>query len=115
MAISNEDYQAFNQYNAQLSSIGTQRNQMRMLIDTTKNAIEEMKESKEETAYKNLGFVMLKVDKAKLIKDLEGEIETLNIRIKTLEKTEESISKKANELQAKFKAEMAKENNAKKE
>jgi prefoldin beta subunit len=115
MAISNEDYQAFSQYNAQLSSINTQKTQMRMLIETTKNAIEEMKESKEETAYKNLGFVMLKVDKAKLIKDLQSEIETLNIRIKTLEKSEETISKKADELQAKFKAEMAKQNANKKE
>lgn len=113
-AISNEDYQLFNQYNAQLSSINSQKTQMKMLIETTKNAIEEMKESKEETAYKNLGFVMLKVDKSKLIKDLQSEIETLNIRIKTLEKSEETISKKAEELQAKFKAEMSKQT-AKKE
>lgn len=113
MAISNEDYQAFNQYNAQLSSISAQKNQMRMLVETTKSAIEEMKESKEETVYKNLGFVMLKVEKSKLIKDLQNEIETLNIRIKTLEKSEETISKKTEELQAKFKAEMAKQNDKK--
>jgi len=112
--ISNEDFVAFNQYNAQLSSLNTQKTQIKMLIDSTQNAIEELKESKEDSAYKNLGFVMLKVEKGKLIQDLESEIETLNIRIKTLEKTEEVLSKKVQELQAKLNAEMAKKD-AKKE
>lgn len=109
MAISKEEFAAFNQYNAQLSSLNTQKTQIKMLIDSTQNAIEELKESKEESAYKNLGFVMLKVEKSKLITDLESEIETLEIRIKTLEKTEEILSKKVRELQSKLNAEIAKQ------
>ena len=105
--VSNEDFQAFNQFNAQLSSINAQKAQLKMLIDSTKNAIEELKESKEDSAYKNLGFIMLKVGKDKLIKDLNSEIETLNIRLKTIEKTEDLVSKKLADLQAKINAEMS--------
>ena len=109
--INNEDFAAYNQYNAQLNNLNAQKTQIKMLIDSTQNAIEELKESKEDHAFKNLGFVLLKVEKGKLIKDLESEIETLNIRIKSLDKTEEIMSKKVQELQAKFNAEMSKSSN----
>jgi prefoldin beta subunit len=107
MAVSNEDFQAFNQYNMQLQNIAQQKTQLKMVIESTKNAIEELEASKEDSAYKNLGFVMLKVEKGKLIKDLKSEIENLEIRIKTMEKTEDLVSKKVKDLQAKFNAEMS--------
>lgn len=116
MVVTNEDFQAFNQYNMQLQNIGAQKTQIKILIDSTQNAIDELKASKEDTAFKNLGFVMLKVSKDKLIKDLQNEIETLNIRIKTVEKTEDLVSKKVQDLQAKINAEMsAKKQETKKE
>ena len=56
---------------------------------------------------------MLKVEKSKLIKDLKGEIENLEIRIKTIEKTEEIVTKKVQDLQARFNAEMSKDKDKK--
>ena len=111
--ISNEDFQAFNQYNMQLQNIAQQKTQLKIVIENTKNAIEELEASKEDSAYKNLGFVMLKVEKSKLIKDLKGEIENLEIRIKTIEKTEEIVTKKVQDLQARFNAEMSKDKDKK--
>jgi len=113
--VSNDDFAIYNQYSTQLSNINAQKTQIRMLQDSTKNAIEELKQSKEDHAFKNLGFVLLKVEKSKLIKDLEAEIETLNIRLKTLERSEDVITKKLKELQAKLDAEMAKQNTKKEE
>jgi len=107
MPVSNEDFQLFNQYNMQLQNISQQKTQLKMVIESTKNAIEELEASKEDSAYKNLGFVMLKVEKGKLIKDLKSEIENLEIRIKTMEKTEDLVTKKVQDLQAKLNAEMS--------
>ncbi len=107
--VSNEDFVAFNQYNSQLSALIAQKNQLKMLIDSTNNAIEELTKSKEDKAYKNLGFVMLKVDKKDLVKDLEEEIEKLNIRIKTLDKSEDLITKKLKDIQTKLESNVKKE------
>lgn len=104
--MNNEDFVAFNQYNSQMSAINSQKNQLKMIIDNTNAAIKELKESKEDFAYKNLGFFMLKVDKVKLTKDLESEIENVKIRIKTLEKSEELVGKKLEELRAKLESQM---------
>lgn len=110
--MNNEDFVAFNQYNSQMSAITSQKNQLKMIIDNTNSAIKELKESKEDFAYKNLGFFMLKVEKSKLVKDLESEIENVKIRIKTLEKSEELVAKKLDELRSKLETQMQ---NSKKE
>lgn len=104
----NEDVVAFSQVNAQLNSLGSQKNHIKLMIESTKRTIEELEASEEKTAFKNLGFVLLKCDKTKLVKDLKSEIETLELRTKTLEKSEEVLSKRLEQLKAKLDGQMHK-------
>lgn len=106
--VNNEDVVAFSQLNAQLNSLGSQRNHLKLMIESTKRTIEELEASEEKTAFKNLGFVLLKCDKSKLVKDLKSEIETLELRTKTMEKSEEVLSKRLEQLKAKLDSQMPK-------
>ncbi len=114
-SVSNEDVVAFSQLNAQLSNLASQKSHLKMMVETTKKTIEELEQSEEKTAFKNLGFVLLKCDKAKLIKDLKSEIETLELRTKTVEKSEELLTKKMDELKSKLDVQMHKHSDAEEE
>ncbi len=106
--VNNEDVVAFSQVNAQLNSLGSQRNHLKLMIESTKRTVEELEASEEKTAFKNLGFVLLKCDKAKLVKDLKSEVETLELRTKTIEKSEDALSKRLEQLKAKLDGQMHK-------
>jgi prefoldin beta subunit len=106
--VSQEDYVAFNQYNAQLNALTTQKNQLKMIVENMKDTLEEDEKTQTEDIYKNLCHVMIKTTKEKIKKDLEGELETLTVRIKTVEKQEEIVTKKLGELKTKIEAEMKK-------
>jgi len=103
-----EDIMLFNQYNAQLNSIREQKNQIKMFLNDMENALKETKASTTKDIYKNLGVIMIKTTKAKIEKDLENEIEVLNVRVKTIEKQEELITKQLNTVKAKLEANLPK-------
>lgn len=106
-AVSNEEMVAYQQLNAQLNSLNTQKNHLKLMIDGTKRTIEELEASEEKFAYKNLGFVLLKTEKGKLIKDLKAEIETLELRIKTMEKSEDVLVKRLEIMKEKLDSQLA--------
>ena len=60
------------------------------------SAQEEIKKS--ETVYKIIGSIMLKADRQSMEKELKEKSETLNLRIKNIEKQEESAHEKAKKL-----------------
>ena len=55
---------------------------------------------KTDKAYKIIGNVMVQADKEELKKDLDSKKETVNLRIKTLEKQEEKMRKETSDLQS---------------
>jgi len=112
MSVGQEDYIAFNQYNAQLTALSRQKTQLKMVIDSVRNSLDEVEKSNTTDIYKNLGHILIKTTKEKIKKDLSGEVETLGIRVKTLEKQEELVTKKLNELKTKLEAEMKKSEKA---
>lgn len=61
------------------------------------NALEELDISGDEV-YKVIGQVMLKTEKEKLLEDLKNREESLNLRIKTLEKQEKELTKRIESL-----------------
>jgi prefoldin beta subunit len=61
------------------------------------NALEELDISGDEV-YKVIGQVMLKTEKGKLLEDLKNREESLNIRIKTLEKQEKELTERIESL-----------------
>jgi len=61
------------------------------------SALKELKNSEE--AYKIIGNIMVSSKKPDLEKDLTSKKETLELRIKMLEKQEEKIKEKADKIQ----------------
>ena len=61
------------------------------------SALKELDSS--ETAYKIVGNIMVSSKKKELEKDLKSKKETVELRIKMLEKQEEKIKEKADKIQ----------------
>ena len=68
------------------------------------SALEELKGAK--NAYKIVGNIMVASEKEELEKDLKQKKEELELRIKTLEKQEQTIKDKATKLQSEVLGEM---------
>ena len=54
---------------------------------------------KTEKSYKIIGNIMISAKKEDLKKELQNKIEMIEVRIKTFEKQEETLNKKAQDLQ----------------
>jgi prefoldin beta subunit len=80
-----------------LEMYGMQKQQFENQRLETESAIGEVEKRKE--SYKIIGNIMVLCDSADLKKDLEEKLETLNLRIKNLEKQEEKLKSKAAEIQ----------------
>jgi len=80
-----------------LENFSMQRQQFQMQQTEIESALSEMANS--ENTYKIIGNIMVLVDKDKLRRDLEEKKEMLSIRIATIEKQEEKIKLKAEEIQ----------------
>jgi prefoldin beta subunit len=61
------------------------------------SALKELEATKE--AYKIVGNIMVNAKKEELKKDLDGKKETINLRIKTMEKQENEIREKTKKIQ----------------
>ncbi|MCX8194311.1 MAG: prefoldin subunit beta [Candidatus Pacearchaeota archaeon] len=58
------------------------------------NAIEELKKSKDGEVFKIVGSLMFKSNREELMKEMEKKKELLDLRIRAIEKQEESIKNK---------------------
>jgi prefoldin beta subunit len=80
-----------------LENFSMQRQQFQLQQTEIETALVEIENT--NTAYKIIGNIMVLTDKVQLKKDLEEKKETLNIRINTIEKQEEKLRVKFEELQ----------------
>ena len=74
-----------------------QKQQFQGQLMETEAALTEMAKSKE--TYKIIGNIMVKTDKAELKKELEQKKDTFSLRVKTIEKQENSIKEQAKKMQ----------------
>jgi len=90
----------FQQIQQQLQQISSQKMQYEMTVRETKHAIEEL-ESVADTAkvFSSIGSVMIQKDKASVLNDLNEKVESLGLRISSLEKQEKAMTTKATQLQ----------------
>lgn len=91
---------------SQLQMTLQQRQQIDFQLKEQARAVEELGTVAEETpVYRNVGSLLIKTDgPAAVKKRLEDESETLQIRLKGLEKQEGRLKEKASELQSKVQA-----------
>jgi prefoldin beta subunit len=93
----------FQMYQQQLQSVSFQKESLRLQNIEIDNALEELNATKEEKAYKITGQIMISKTVDELKKELNENKELVGVRMKSLEKIEEKINSKLNELQEKLK------------
>ena len=81
-----------------------QKQQIQSQLLEVESALEELE--KTDTAFKIVGNIMVASEKKPLIEDLERKKELLEIRIKTVEKQEDSLRDKTRTLQEEVMKEM---------
>ena len=75
-----------------------QKQQFQGQLVEVESAIKELEKSKD--AFKIVGNIMVSADKEELLKDLKSKKETVELRIKTLEKQEKQMKEKATAMQS---------------
>ncbi|MCQ2070697.1 MAG: prefoldin subunit beta [archaeon] len=89
----------YQQVQQQLQNTTAQKMQMQTQLREMQRTVEELGKATGDV-YKNVGSLLIKVDdKASLTADLEESIETMEIRVKGLERQETSLREKYEVLQ----------------
>ncbi len=90
----------------QAQAIASQRLQMELQMKEAERALEEIEKLGENAeVYKSIGNILIKSEKAKVGEELKERKETLDLRIKTLQRQEEKIQTKLKEMQAQIQEE----------
>jgi prefoldin beta subunit len=93
------------QIQQQLQTILQQKAQYEMAVREAKRAQEEIKDSADDAVmYMSVGTVMMQKKKETINAKLAEKVETLELRIKSLEKQEKMMQAKFEQLQAQIKA-----------
>ena len=92
----------FQTYQQQLQSILIQKEGLKLQNLEMDKATEELNATKQDNAFKITGNIMVSKSIPDLKKEVEENKEALDVRIKSLEKTEEKINTKLKELQEKL-------------
>ena len=90
----------FERNRAQLYGLSQQKQQMQVQSMTLKQALEELEKTKEKRVYKAVGNILIQEDTVKVKKDLEEKKTSIDLRLKTLQKQEESLVNKLNKLKS---------------
>lgn len=92
------------QMQQQMQNVLSQKTQYEMAVREANRALEEVKDLPEGRAlYMTIGTVMVEKDRETVTGVLNEKVETLEIRIKSLEKQEKMLQEKFEQLQAQVK------------
>ena len=93
----------FQQTQQQAQLLMTQRQQLEVLLRETERALEELAKLKDDAVvYKNVGTILIKSEPGQLQRSLGEQKETLGLRIKTLERQEERVVQRLQEMRGKL-------------
>lgn len=88
------------QVQQQAQAIFGQKTQVEMILRDTERALEELEKLDDKaTIYKIIGELLIKSEKSATKVELAEKKETLDLRLKTLERQEQRIQKRFQELQ----------------
>ena len=90
----------FERGRAQLFNISTQKQQLQLQLSTVQQAIEELEKTKEKRVFKAVGNIMVQADTVKVKKELVERKETIELRLKSVEKQEESLLNRLNKIKS---------------
>lgn len=89
-------------YQQQIQGVVSQKEALNLQMMEVKKALEEIGKSEETELYKLSGPVLIKAKKADVEKELKERQESIELRVKTLEKSESRIKEKIEELRKKL-------------
>ncbi|MBN1940550.1 MAG: prefoldin subunit beta [Candidatus Diapherotrites archaeon] len=90
----------FERNRQQLLGISTQKQQLQIQSSALNNALEELEKTKEKKVFKIVGNILIQSEVAATKKELKEKKETMDLRIKTLQKQEDSLVNKLNKLKS---------------
>jgi prefoldin beta subunit len=97
----------FQQVQQQAQVLVTQRQQLELLLRETEKALEELEKLSEDAGvYKSVGGIMVRSSRDALKKELSEQKETLDLRIKALQKQEERSIQRLREMREKIDKEL---------
>lgn len=100
--ISNEmqqKIQDFQEAQQQARVLLSQKYQMEMQLKETQNALDELEKSGNAEVHKVVGQILIKSDKNSIQSELKEKVETLELRMKSIEKQEKKVMDKVKSLQ----------------
>jgi prefoldin beta subunit len=92
----------FQNYQQQMQSLLIQKESMKLQSIEADKALKELEKTQQKSAYKITGQIMISKPVDELKSELEEVKENIDIRIKSLEKSEERLTGKLKELQEKL-------------
>ena len=92
----------FQSYQQKLQTVLLQKESLKLQMLEIERALKELDETKQKTAYKITGQIMISKPIGELKKELDETKENIEIRVKSLEKSEKRISDKFKDLQTKL-------------
>ena len=93
-------YQSFQQ---QLQNVLIQKESLKLQNLEIEKALEELHATKENSAYKIVGAIMVNKSILNLKKELAESKESIDLKIRSLEKNEERLTERIKDLQTKLK------------
>ena len=80
-----------------LQNLLLQKQAFQMELSETDSALDEIKKAGDEV-FKIIGQLMIKTEKSKVTDELENKKKLLDMRLKTIERQESTLTEKVNEL-----------------
>jgi len=91
------------QIDQQVKVLTSQRTQLELQLRETENALKELESVEESVSvYKSIGMLLIKSNRNNLKEELTDKKETLDMRIKTLQRQEERSTKQRDEMREKL-------------
>ncbi len=100
MAVDRSKIAEFEQNRVQLLNVSGQKQQLQMQSMAMGQALEELAKTKEKKVFKAVGNILIQSDAAAVKKELKDKKESVDLRIKTLQKQEDSLVNKLNKLKS---------------
>jgi len=90
----------FQQIQQQLQQVSSQKMQYEMTLRETKRALEEIEAAADDAViYSAIGSILIQKQKAAVKAELEEKVDSLELRIASLDKQEKAMTTKAAQLQ----------------
>ncbi|MDP2666358.1 MAG: prefoldin subunit beta [Candidatus Diapherotrites archaeon] len=102
-----EKIMEFEKQRQALINVTMQKQQLQALVNGLEKSLEEIERTKETNVYKAAGNILVLREKGEVKKELADQKETSSIRLKSVEKQEESLVQKLNTLRSQIESDAA--------